>query len=240
MQNTRRSSSWGVLSIIPLNPLHLGEESPRPRERCCLQKQRPNSTPSWCSARAHPTFPRSCPQQSGQEGQRQLPAELRRAQHSSHLYFRDPEAITEVAAGLAGLTDSIGSAQSLAPTGHRALPSTSYTPRAFGGLRPGIRNSCIKSGTKAHSPARFSYTGTAQTGRGHCCTPSRSLCTRRDKDGDGNGELTPLTSRAASPALPPAPLGGVGHPGKENPPLQHKPGTSSWVPTHRWSCSVSS
>lgn len=47
--------------------------------------------------------------------------------------------------------------------------------------------------------------GVAQPARGHHCTPNRSLRTRRDKDGHGDGELTPLTSRAASPALPPAP-----------------------------------
>jgi len=103
----------------------------------------------------------------------------------------------------AGLTDSRRSAQSPAPTGHRALPSTSNTPGAFEGLRSSVMESNPAPKPTAQLGPRTA--GVAQPGRGHCCSLNGSLHSGRDKDGHGDGEQAPLTSWVISPALPPAP-----------------------------------
>lgn len=244
MLSTGRSSSWGSPRCHSAEPPWFGGRVTLPRGEM-LPPVTEAEIQREAGAAPEPTrlSPGAALCGAGRRGRKQLAAACRAQEGPAQLspLFPRPGGNHRggCRAGLGSLTaEGQRSLQHPPVTGLCPAPATPHGHLEGSGLALGsCASNPVPKPTARPGPRA---TGGAQPGRGHRCTPSKSLHTRRDKDGHGDGELTPLTSQAASPALPPALLGGVGHPPKENPPFHHELGTVSQVLTHRWSCSMSS
>lgn len=169
-----------------------------------------------------PLFPGAALSRAGRRGRKQLAAACRAQEGPARLSLLFPRPGGNHRGGCrAGL----GSPTAEGRCGPQHPPVTGLCPA------PATPHGCLEgsdlaSGSRASNlvPKPTARPGpraarAAQPGREHRCTPNRSLHAGRDKGGHGDGELTPLTSRTASPALCPAPSS----PGMGWAPTQGKP-----------------
>lgn len=199
MLSTSRSAACGVLSVTTLNPLVWGKSHPaRGRDAASGNRGR-NSTRGWSRARAR-SFSRELPSAERAGRTWELPAEARRVRISPDV--PDPEAIAGVAAGL---TKSRGSAQTQHPavTGLCPAPPTPHWCLEGSDLALGSHRSSPVS-----KPAVQPSPRATEAAQPRChCTSSRSVPTRRDKDGHSDGELTLPSPRLPAQLTPSSRLG---------------------------------